>query len=211
MNPTRILIADDHAVVREGLPGIILDHGNDWEICGTAADAEAAIAQAVELQPDIVIMDYKMPGGDGLAAAEQMKARLPNVEVLVFSGDIAPCHVLEIYRSSVCGYMLKSEAAEDLVPALEALRHHHHFRSSAVTRLYEQITQATAGIEHLSAREHEILRLIVDGNSSKEIASQLGISLKTVETHRTNLFRKVHCKSVAELIRLAVRYGLVEL
>jgi DNA-binding NarL/FixJ family response regulator len=211
MNPTRILIADDHAVVREGLPGIILAHGADWEICGFAADVEAAIAQAIELEPDIVIADYKMPGGNGLAAAEQIKNTVPSVEVLIFSGMTAPCSVLEIYRSNVGGYILKSEAVEELLPALEALRHHHRFRSREVTRLYEQIIRAADGIEPLSDREIETLCLIANGKSSKEIAAQMGISVKTVETHRTHLLRKLHCKSAVDLTRYAVRDGLVEL
>lgn len=118
MNPTRILIADDHGVVREGLPAIILAHGGGWEICGVAADAAGAIAQAIELQPDIVIMDYKLGTVDGLAAAGQIKERLPDVEILIFSGAITPCSLVEIYRSNVSGYLLKSEAIEELIPAL---------------------------------------------------------------------------------------------
>ena len=211
MNPTRILIVDDHAVVREGLPGLIEDHGPQWEICGTAADPEAAIAQAMELQPDIVIMDYKMPVTHGLAAADEIKKRLPHVEVLIFSETPAPCSLVEIYCSHVGGFMLKCEAVEELQPALEALRHHHQFRSRGVTERYERIAAERAVMQPLSEREMEVLHLILDGKSTKEIAVQIGVSPKTVEAHRTHLFRKIGCNSVVELTRYALRNGLVDL
>jgi DNA-binding NarL/FixJ family response regulator len=211
MSPTRILIADDHAVVREGLPGLILAHGAGRQICGTVADAETAIATAIELKPDIVIMDYKMGTIDGLVAAEQLKELVPDAEVLIFSGAVAPCSLLEIYRSSVCGFMLKSEAVEELVAALEALRYHHRFRSRQVTELYQRIIQTAATNESLSAREIETLRMIADGKSGKEIAAQMGISIKTVDTHRTHLLRKLHCNSAVDLTRYALRNGIVAL
>jgi DNA-binding NarL/FixJ family response regulator len=211
MHPTRILIADDHAVVREGLPGLILAHGHDWEICGAAVDAEAAVAMAIELQPDIVIMDYKMGVIDGLAAAGQIKERVPHAEVLIFSGAVETCSLLEIYRSSVGGFMLKSEEVEELMPALEALRHHHRFRSRQVTECYLRIVEDAAAVGTVSARELETLRMIATGKSSKEIAAEMGISLKTVESHRTHLNRKLHCNSAVELTRYALRNGLVDL
>jgi DNA-binding NarL/FixJ family response regulator len=210
MNPSRILIVDDHAVVREGLPGLIEDLGSQWEICATAADPEAAIAQALELQPDIVIMDYKMPVADGLATAAEIKRQLPLIEVLIFSETPAPCSLVEIYCSHVGGFMLKCEAVEELQPALEALSRHHPFRSRGVTERYERIAAARAVMQAISAREDEVLRLIIDGKSTKEIAGQIGVSPKTVESHRTHLFRKLGCSSVVELAGFAFRNGLVE-
>ena len=211
MKPTRILIADDHPAMSAGLTGIITSHGAGWEICGTAADGEEAIAKATALRPDIVIMDYKMPLVNGLEAAAQIKRRLPGIETLMFSGTQSHQILLEIYCSGVRGCLLKSEAAEELMPALESLRRHHTFRSRQITALYEKIMESASELEELSAREIETMRLIAEGKSSKEIAVSLGISVKTVDTHRSNLLRKLKVHSVAEVVRYAIRHGLVEL
>jgi DNA-binding NarL/FixJ family response regulator len=185
--------------------------GPEWQICGAAFDAEAAIAMAIELQPDIVIMDYKMGVIDGLAAAGQIKERVPHAEVLIFRGAVETCSLLEIYRSSVGGFMLKSEEVEELMPALEALRHPHRFRSRQVTECYLGIVEDAGAVGTVSARELETLRMIAIGKSAKEIAAVMGISLKTVESHRTHLNRKLDCHSAVELTRYALRNGLVDL
>jgi DNA-binding NarL/FixJ family response regulator len=211
MPPTRILIADDHAVIRVGVADLITEHGPDWEICATAADGQEAIAKTLEHRPDIVIMDYQMPFLNGLEAAALLKERLPGIEVLIFTGTQSHHVIPEIYRSSVRGSLLKSEAAEELLPALESLRRHHTFHSRQVTELYEKITEVTGAIEPLSAREIEVLRPLTDGKSSKEIAVAMGITVKTVETHRSNLFRKLKLHSIAALVRYAILHGLVAL
>lgn len=211
MQPTRILIADDHPIICAGLSGLIARHGCEWEICATAADGHEAVVKAMELRPDIVIMDYQMPFLNGLEAAALLKERLPGIEVLIFTGTQSHHVIVEIYRSSVRGCLLKSEAAEELLPALESLRRHHTFRSRQITELYEKITEATGEIEKLSARELEILRPLTEGKSNKEIAVEMGISVKTVETHRSNLLRKLKLHSIAELVRYALVHGLVDL
>jgi DNA-binding NarL/FixJ family response regulator len=211
MPPTRIIIADDHVVIRVGLADLITEHGQDWEICATAADGEEAIVKAIESSPDIFIINYRMPLLNGLDAATQIKRRLPATEILLFSGTQSHYDIVEIFRSDARGCLLKIEAAEELIPALESFRRHHTFRSRAITELYEKITENNGEIEKLSAREIEVLQLLVTGQSSKEIAVRMGISVKTVDTHRTHLLRKLKLRSAVELVRYAFRHGLVDL
>jgi DNA-binding NarL/FixJ family response regulator len=210
MKPARILIADDHPSIRAGLAGIITARGPEWEICATAVDGCEAVAKAIALRPDIVIMDYKMPLVNGLEAAAQIKQAVPAIEILIFSGTQSPRDLLEIFQSNVRGCLLKSEANEELLPALEALQHHHSFRSREIIGLYEKITAALGEIQKLSPRELETLRLIGAAKSNKEIAAQLGIDVKTVDTHRRNLMRKLKLHSTAEIVRYAIRHGIVE-
>jgi DNA-binding NarL/FixJ family response regulator len=211
MQPTRILIADDHPTLCAGLSGLITRDSSEWEICAIAADGQEAVAKTLEHSPDIVIMDYQMPFLNGLEATALVKERLPGIEVLIFTGTQSHHVIAEIFRSSVRGCLLKSEAAEELLPALESLRRHHTFRSRGITELYDKITAVTGEIEAPSARELEVLRPLTEGKSSKEIAVALGISVKTVETHRSNLLRKLKLHSVAELVRYAILHGLVDL
>lgn len=207
----RIVIVDDHPVVRLGLAHLIITHRPGWEICATAAGGQEAIAQATGLRPGIVIVGDTKPACEGLEAARSIQRSLPGVEVLLFSGAQSPRLLLEIFRSSARGCLLKSEPAEELFPALEALRHHHHFRSRGITELCRKIEENAGDLEVLTARETETLQLIAAGRSSKEIAVQLGVSLKTIETHRSNLLRKLKLHSVAELVRYALRNGLIDL
>jgi DNA-binding NarL/FixJ family response regulator len=140
-----------------------------------------------------------------------LERELPQVEILMFSGTRSRRALLQMYRSGVGGCLLKSEGAEELLAALESLRQHQRFRSRQITELNQTIAQAARDLDTLTARETATLRLMVDAKSSKEIAVQLGISIKTVETHRTNLFRKLKVRSVAELVRYALRQGLVDI
>jgi DNA-binding NarL/FixJ family response regulator len=207
MKPTRILLADDHPVVQEGLQSRLAAHGPEWEVCALAANG----LEAVALAPDIVVMDYKMPHLNGLEAAAEIKKRAPGVEVLLISGTGSHSILQRMFHSSERGCFLKSEALEELIPALETIRRHHRFRSRAITELCEAIEQSGAACETLTRRETETLRLIAEGHSTKEIASQLGVSSKTIESHRTHLFRKLKLRSVVELVRYAIYHGVVEL
>ena len=205
---TRVVIADDHPVVCVGLATLIAGQG--WEVCATASDGEEAVARATELRPDIVVMNYEMPRLNGLEAARRIERELPQVEILMFSGTRSRHALLQMYRSGVGGCLLKSEGAEELLAALESLRQHQRFRSRQITELCQTIAQTASDIDTLTRRETATMRLICDAKSSKEIAVELGISVKTVETHRTNLFRKLKVRSVAELVRYALRHGLVD-
>jgi DNA-binding NarL/FixJ family response regulator len=211
MTPTRILLADDHPVVQAGLQSRLAVHRPEWEVCALAATGLEAVAKAIALAPDIVVMDYKMPLLNGLEAAVEIRKRAPGIEVLLFSGAGSHLILQRMFHSSVRGCFLKSEAIEELIPALETIRRHHRFRSRGITDLGEAIAETGATLATLTRRETETLRLIAEGHSTKEIARQLGVSSKTVESHRTNLFRKLKVRSAVELVRYAMYHGLVEL
>jgi DNA-binding NarL/FixJ family response regulator len=152
-----------------------------------------------------------MPLLNGLEAAVEIRKRAPGIEVLLFSGAGSHLILQRMFHSSVRGCFLKSEAIEELIPALETIRRHHRFRSRGITDLCEAIAETGATLATLTRRETEILRLIAECRSTKEIASKLGVSSKTIESHRTRLFRKLKIRSVVELVRYAIYHGLVEL
>ncbi len=211
MKTNRILVADDHPIVQEGLQSHLSAKGPEWEVCAVATTGLEAVAKAVTLAPDIVVMDYKLPDLNGLEAAAQIRQRAPSIEVLLFSEAGSPFVLQRIYHSSVRGCLLKSEALDDLIPALETIRRHHRFRSRALTELCEGIAASAAACATLTRRELEILRLIAQDLSSLEIASELGVSIRTIEAHRTHLFRKLKVRSVVGLVRYAIYHGVVEL
>jgi DNA-binding NarL/FixJ family response regulator len=184
-----------------------------WEICGEAATGREAVALAEKLEPDIVIMDIGMPELNGLDAARQIKRLLPQVEVLMFTANETEEIVRQVFQSGARGYLLKAEASKHLIPALEMLSHHRTYFSSKVSEMiYSGYMQGRAGIEDtaLTPRERETVQLIAEGKSNKEIAELFGISIKTVETHRAAIMRKLKLDSLASLVRYAIRNGIIE-
>ena len=211
MTTARILVADDWPCVQLGLQSVVATLGPAWEVCGLAATGPEAVAQAIALTPDIVIMDDRLPELDGLAAATEIQRRLPDVEVLLFCEAHSPAAVQQIYHSSVRGCLLKSEAPEDLIAALESVRRHHRFRSRAITDLCAGLAESAAACASLTKREIEILCLIWQDLPSKEIGSELGISMRTVEVHRTHMREKFKARTVIGLIKQALSHGIIEL
>lgn len=211
MRATRILIADDHGLLLSGIKDFLAVRADEWSVVGTAEDGEDAVAKVRSLRPDIVILDLDMPGKSGLAALEEIKVACPKCEILIFSGLTSETDIAAAFKAGARGYLVKSERSDQLIAALEALRGHDLFYSSQISGLYlkgsmtDELPPAA-----LTTREAEILRLVAEGESSKEIASDLGISLKTVEAHRGNLFRKLKLRSVAELVRYAIRHRLIK-
>lgn len=210
MATTRILIADDHAMLRSGLQGFLDRRREDWQVVGTAADGEEAVTKTRELQPDIVILDLDMPKLSGLEALKEIKAASPKSEILIFSGLDSENDIATAFQAGARGYLLKSDGPEQIIAALEAMRAHELFYSPEVSGLYLKASvsdepQPSA----LTSRELEILRLAAEGQSSKEIANSLNISVKTVEAHRGNLFRKIKVRSVSDLTRYAIRHRLI--
>ena len=212
MNTVQILLADDHEIVREGARALIQRHPG-WEVCGEAATGREAVAMAEKLKPDLIVMDIGMPELNGLDATRQIKKALPEAEVLIFTANETEEVVRQVFHSGARGYLLKVEAAEHLVPALEMLcKHRTYFSSKVSEMIFSGYLQGKLGITDpaLTPRERETVQLIAEGKSNKEIADVFGISIKTVETHRAAIMRKLRLDSSAALVRYAVRNGIVE-
>lgn len=215
MAPLRILIADDHTLVRQGLRKI-LESQSGWVVVGEAGDGREAVQQVLELQPDIVIMDIAMPRLNGVEALQQIERRHPNTRVLVLSMYADEAYVTRAVRAGAAGYLLKDSADADLIQAVGALSEGKSFFSPAVARvlLDEYVRQlAERGIvdrfETLSEREREVFQLIAEGHSNKEAAAMLHISPTTVETHRAHIMEKLDLHSTADIVLCAVRKGIV--
>lgn len=211
----RILLADDHEFVRKGLRTVIQDR-DDWEICGEAANGREAVAMADELEPHIVVMDISMPELNGLDAARQILGDHPDIEVLILTMHDSEELIKQVLAAGARGYMLKSDASRQLVAAIDTLRRHKPFLSlevnEVVLRGYLDGVEPLKGEgpSDLTAREREVVQLLAEGSTSKEVAETLGISAKTVETHRANIMRKLDLHSVTELVRYAIRNNIIE-
>jgi DNA-binding NarL/FixJ family response regulator len=216
LNDLRILIADDHEIVRRGLKKVLSSrHG--WVVCAEAATGRDAIAMAAQHRPDIVVMDISMPGLNGLEATRKIRKMLPKAGILILSLHYSDQLVREVVDAGARAYLLKSDATRDLLHAIEALAtRRSFFTSSAAQTLIDGFCDkgsdkpATLLRHRLSSREREIVQLLAEGKSSKEVAVALGISVKTAETHRANIMRKLEMHSVSELVRYAVRNQMIE-
>lgn len=216
--PFRILIADDHEIVRRGLRAIVSAHP-DWEVVSEALTGRQAVEEARRLKPDLVIMDISMPELNGLDATRQILKEFPSTEILILTMNESEQMAREVLNVGARGYMLKSDAGRDLVAALEAMRNHKPYFT---TRVSEMVLtgylrggpRAENGDDSLrlplTAREREIVQLLAEGKSNKEVANALNISVKTAETHRSRIMAKLGLRSIGELVRFAVRNGIVE-
>lgn len=207
----RILLADDHVVVRRGVRAL-LESSNDFQICAEARDGREAVELAAKHKPDVAILDISLPILNGVEATRQILRQSPTTEILVFTMHDSDDLISEVLHAGARGYLLKSEAEEQLVNAVNALAHHRPFFSSKVSETLLEKFNANTG-DHsavLTAREREIVQLIAEGNSNKKIALLLDISVKTVETHRSAAMRKLSIRSTAELVRYAVRNKLIQ-
>jgi two-component system response regulator NreC len=210
----RILLADDHDVMRQGTQALIERH-TGWQVCGVAATGREAVQCAEELKPDIVVMDMTMPELNGLDAAVLIKRRQPGTEVVMFTAHEDEDLVREAFNSGLKSVIFKSEAYECLVQAIQSLSEHKPFFSERVSNILFSRLAAGGSTgeepeEHLTPREREIVQLVAEGRSNKEIADSLGISLRTAETHRASVLRKLKLDSVAGLVRYAIRHKLIE-
>jgi len=209
-----ILLADDHEIVRQGVR-MLIEKEPGWEVCGEAVDGRKAVALAMEFTPDIVILDMGMPELNGLEAARQIKRALPKTEVLIFTGEESEQLIHEIFAVGARSYILKSDLNEHLVAAIHALSQHKHYFTSRISEIvFARYFDGTSGAgkdkaEGLTPREREIVQLVGEGKSNKEAASLLGISIKTVETHRAASMRKLRLDSFADLVRYAIRNKIV--
>jgi two-component system, NarL family, response regulator NreC len=212
----RILLADDHKVVRQGTRAL-LSAVPEWEIVGEADNGRDAVSLTAELKPDIVILDISMPELNGLDATRQIKKKSPETEVLIFTGQETEELVHDVFDSGARSYIMKTDAADHLIDAIKALSEHKHFFTSRISEIvfarYIQEKRTLEGApekSRITDREREIVQLLAEGKSSKEIAAILGISVRTVETHRAAIMKKLGLKSFSELIRYAVRNKIIE-
>lgn len=217
----RILIADDHEVARGGIRALLESHPG-WEVCGEAKDGREAVEFASQLNPDLILLDIGMPNLNGLEAARQILAAAPEVAILILTMHDSDQVVREVLRAGARGFLLKSDAGRELVAAVEALQRQRTFFTTRVSQMVlegyldrdtredgSQVKCAEVG-DVLTAREREVIQLLAEGKTSKEVAVTLHLSVKTAETHRTNLMRKLGLHSVADLTRYAVRNGIVQ-
>ncbi len=215
MSATRILVADDHGVVRKGLR-LMLEQDPDTKVVGEAADGREAVRLAEELQPDIVIMDISMPGLNGIEATSQIIKRSPDIGVIVLSMHSDVGYILRTLTAGAKGYLLKESAENDLHAAVRSVRKGKRFLSAAIAHslLDDYVNQLRQkgmedSYELLTEREKEVLQLLAEGKSNKEVAGLLNLSVYTVETHRTNLMQKLNLHNTAEIVLYAVRKNII--
>ena len=211
----RILIADDHAVVRRGMRSLV-EAEPEFEVVGEASNGREAVEQAILLRPNIAVLDISMPEMNGLAATERIREALPETEVLILTQLEADVAVRQVLKAGARGYILKSDAGEELVQALRALGRHKPFFTKRISdAMLAGFLQTEAFPKEgedtvLTPREREIIQLLAEGKSNKEVATALDISVKTAETHRANIMRKLDLHSLSELVLYAVRNHIVE-
>ena len=206
---TRILIADDHDVIRAGLRSLLQSR---WEIVGEASNGKEAIRKAIELKPDVAVLDYSMPMINGVEATRQIRLRVPTVEVLIFTMHESEGLMRELLEAGARGYLLKSDAKNYLIDAIESLAAHRPFFTAKVsdTLLEAYLARSSTTETVLTSRERGVVQLIAEGHSNKQIANVLSISFKTVESHRAAVMRKLNLSSAAAVVRYAVRNKIVE-
>ncbi len=213
MKNTRILVADDHEVVRKGVVHILASHAG-FEVIGEVQTGRMAVVETARLKPDVLVMDIMMPELNGLEAARQIAKAQPEVQVLILSMHESEELVREVLASGARGYMLKSDAGRDLVTAVNMLSQKKPFFTSSVSEIVLDgflRTGVNGGVmvseepSRLSAREREIVQLLAEGMTNKEVAGHLNISVKTVETHRSHIMQKLSLNSLSDLVRYAIR------
>jgi len=212
--PLRILVADDHSVVRTGLR-TLLESEEGWEVCAEATNGREAVEKARELKPDVAVLDIGMPLVNGIEATRQMKKVSPETEILILTMHDSESLIEEVLGAGARGYILKDDADLNLIRAVDVVRQHKPYLSSRVSEAVSKTAlppEAEAGLDRrrLTPREREILQLLAEGKSNKEIASFLDISVKTAETHRANIMLKLNFHSITELVRYAVRNNIIQ-
>jgi DNA-binding NarL/FixJ family response regulator len=214
MKPVRILIADDHDVVRQGVRAV-LEGQAGWVVCGEASTGREAVAKAIDLQPDVVVLDISMPELNGLEATRQIR-RAVSAKILILTVHESDQVVTEVLEAGAHGYVLKTDAGRTLVEAIRALLRRQEFLTERVhvvaargagRRRAAAVTPASG---RLTPREREVLQLLTEGKSNKEIGVVLGVTTKTAETHRSHILAKLHLHSMSELVRYAIRNRIIE-
>jgi len=209
--PIRILLADDHSVVRHGFRRI-LEAQEDMEVVGEVSNGREAVEQADALQPDLIIMDVTMPELNGIEATRRIADSAPRTRVLALSMHRDAVYVREILRAGARGYLLKDSSEADLIAAVRAVAQGQGYLSPAVSDavLSDYRKHVTNPIDMLTSREREVLQLVAEGKTNKEIATSLNLSVYTVEAHRGKIMEKLNLHSASEMVRFAIRNGLID-
>lgn len=214
----RILIADDHEVVRRGLCTLLQAH-EGWEICGEATDGRDAVEKAKQLKPDVIILDVGMPNLNGLGATRQLVQHDPRCKVIVLTITDSDQVIREALDAGARGFVLKSDAARDLVAAVEALQRNRMFFTPRVNDMvlagfldkgHSASSATPPRLPELTPREREVIQLLAEGKSSKEVASLLNLSTKTAETHRSNIMRKLGFHSIRDLVVYSIKNNIIQ-
>jgi len=214
MAVVRILLADDHAMLRDGVRMVLESHPS-FEVVGTADNGVEAVALAQSLQPDIAVLDVAMPDLNGLEATRAIRACCPNTEVVILSMHEGEDYLREALRAGAAGYVLKRAAAKELVGAIQAVQRGESYLDPALTRTLisdyvRKVDRSDGAIDALTEREIEVLTLVAEGLTNRQIALKLNISIKTVQSHRANLMDKLDLHDRTELVRYAIRRGLIQ-
>jgi DNA-binding NarL/FixJ family response regulator len=208
----KILIADDHSIVRAGVK-VVLETQGEWRICAEAADGLEAVRLALEHKPDIVVIDYSLPALNGMEAARQIRKALPNAQVLIYTMHDDDMLIHEALKAGARGYILKSEEDAELIAGVQALaKGKTHFSQRVAESLLGQLLNGEKAVplQTLTAREREVVQLVAEGQSNKSIAKRWGLSIKTVDTHRTSAMKKLNLRTAVDLARYAIRNKLIE-
>jgi DNA-binding NarL/FixJ family response regulator len=210
--PVSVMLADDHAVVRDGLRAL-LEGGNDLQVVGVAGNGREAVAEALRLRPDIVIMDIAMPELDGVEATRRIVEKSPETRVLILSMYLSAEHIYRALQAGAQGYVLKESAGEEVVDAIRALRAGKRYLSHRITEtvIDDYLREGTnvSPLDSLSLRERDVLQLVVEGRTNAAIAQALSLSPKTVETYRARIMKKLKVRDTVELVKFSMRHGLI--
>jgi len=217
MKALQILIADDHELVRKGLR-TVLENQPGWKVCGEAKNGRQAVELTKQLGPDVVVLDVTMPELNGLEATRQIRKVIPKAEVLILTMHESEQLVSAVLAAGARGYILKADTSRLLVSAVESLARHQPFFTGKVSEVVlsgylnsgEVTNGGTGPLERLTAREREIVQLLTEGQTNKEVAVALGVNVKTVDAHRANVMHKLDLHSVTDLVRFAIRNQIIE-
>jgi DNA-binding NarL/FixJ family response regulator len=214
----QILIADDHEIVRRGLRQALAERP-EWKVCGEASTGRDAVAKALRLKPDVVVMDIAMPEMNGLDATRKIRQSLPETQFVILTLHLSDQLVYDILEAGARSYILKSDAERDLITAVEAVSRKRTYFTSKVSEMMvnrfhsdpnQSREEAAPFRTRLTARQREIVQLLAEGKTNKEIANTLNISVKTAETHRANIMRRLALHNVSDLVRYAVKNQIIE-
>lgn len=213
--PIRIAIADDHEIVRQGVRNLI-ENEPGLELCGEATIGRDAVDLVIREEPELAILDISMPGLNGIEATRQILRAKPQTRILMFTMHDAEQLVLEVFNAGAHGYLLKSDAGRHLITAIKTIAAGQRYFSSRLSEViydsfrHKSVPHAPASEQKASSREREIIQLLAEGKSNKEVAQELGISVKTAETHRAAIMRKLGLHSISDLVRYAIRNHIIQ-